>query len=101
MIGTVRNTFPAQPDARSRMRLVNTLYGFQMYVDSKDYMVSNNIAITRTWEPNYINLIGHIVKPGNKVLNLGSQSGLEALVMGKIIGPTGHLYIFEPYTFSH
>lgn len=35
------------------------------------------------------------------MLNLGSQSGLEALVMGKIIGPTGKLFIFEPYTFSH
>ena len=34
-------------------------------------------------------------------MNLGSQSGLEALVMGKIIGPTGKLFIFEPYSFSN
>lgn len=47
-----------------------------MYVDSKDYMVSNSITASGTWEPGYINLIGHLVKPGNKVINLGSQSGL-------------------------
>lgn len=34
-------------------------------------------------------------------MNLGSQSGLEALVMGKSIGPEGKLFIFEPYSFSN
>ena len=72
-----------------------------MYVDSKDTMVSSQIAGSGTWEPGYIALIGHIVKPGNNVLNLGSQSGLEALVMGKIVGPKGKLFIFEPYSFSN
>lgn len=35
------------------------------------------------------------------MLNLGSQSGLEALIMGKIVGPTGKLFIFESYSFSN
>ena len=35
------------------------------------------------------------------VLNLGSQSGLEALVLGKIIGPEGKMFIFEPYNVSN
>lgn len=52
------------------------MYGFDMYVDAKDYSVSNLITATGTWEPQNINLIGHIVKPGHNVLNLGSQSGL-------------------------
>jgi hypothetical protein len=47
-----------------------------MYVDSLDGTVSNMIRASGTWEPNYINLIGHIVKPGDNVMNLGSQSGL-------------------------
>ena len=72
-----------------------------MYVDSNDATVSNLIAISGTWEPEYIQLIGNIVKEGDNVINLGSQSGLEALVMGKIIGPTGRLFIFEPYSFSN
>lgn len=72
-----------------------------MYVDSLDGTVSSTITYSGTWEPNYISLIGTIVKPGNSVMNLGSQSGLEALVMGKIVGPTGKLFIFEPYSFSN
>lgn len=83
------------------MKLVKTNYGFDMYVDSKDQTVSKIIINTGTWQPHFINLIGHLVKPGDNVLNLGSQSGLEAIVMGKIIGPTGKLFIFEPYSFSY
>lgn len=65
-----------------------------MYVDSMDTMVSFTISNAGTWEPNFISLIGKIVKPGNNVLNLGSQSGLEALVMGKIVDPKGKVFIF-------
>jgi FkbM family methyltransferase len=46
-------------------------------------------------------LIGNIVKPGNNVVNLGSHIGFEAIIMGKIIGPTGRMFIFEPYVVSH
>lgn len=73
-----------------------------MYVDSRDITVSQKISIEGTWEPHYINLIGHLLKAEDNVLNLGSQSGLEAIIMGKIIQPGGgKLFIFEPYSFSH
>lgn len=65
-----------------------------MYVDSQDSSVSNLISISGTWEPENINLIGHIIKKGDNILNLGAQTGLQALVMGKIIGPTGRLFVF-------
>ena len=78
-----------------------TNYGFSMYVDDQDGLVSGVIASAGTWEPHFINLIAHILKPGDYALNLGSQSGLEALVIGKLVGSTGKLFIFEPYSFSN
>ena len=72
-----------------------------MYVDNTDKAVSTSIAKRGTWEPHYIKLIGHIVKPGMNILNLGSQSGLEAIIMGKLIGPQGKLFIFEPFEVSN
>ena len=56
-----------------------------MVVDSKDGMVSKYLINQGTWEPKKISLIGHIVKTGDNILNLGSQSGLEAIIMGKLI----------------
>lgn len=52
------------------------MYGIDLFVDSVDITVSRLIMTKGFWEPGYINLIGHIVKPGFNVLNLGSQSGL-------------------------
>lgn len=56
-----------------------------MYVDVMDNTVSRFIANTGTWEPSLINIITKIVKKGDSVLNVGSQSGLEAIIMGKIV----------------
>jgi hypothetical protein len=71
---------------KTREKLVMTNYGFSMYVDDQDGLVSGVIASAGTWEPHFINLIAHIIKPGDYALNLGSQSGLEALVIGKLVG---------------
>lgn len=46
-------------------------------------------------------MMGRFVKSGDTVLNLGSQTGLESLVFAKIIGDTGKMYIFEPYSVSN
>lgn len=70
-----RNYNPPQPQG-AREKVVRTAYGFDMYIDPKDSTVSMIIQSSGTWEPEYINLMGHIVNPGDYVLNLGSQTGL-------------------------
>jgi protein-L-isoaspartate O-methyltransferase len=69
-----------------RELLVDTIYGFNVYVDSLDATVSKTIANSGTWEPHMISLIATLVKPGDSILNIGSHVGLEAIIMGKIIG---------------
>ena len=36
-----------------------------------------------------------------KVLNIGAQVGLEAIIMGKIIGEEGRMFVVEPYSISY
>lgn len=36
-----------------------------------------------------------------KVLNVGAQVGLEAIIMGKIIGEEGRMFVVEPYSISY
>jgi tRNA A58 N-methylase Trm61 len=72
-----------------------------MYVDKRDKFVSQDIRKYGSYQGANSYLIGELVNPGNKVLNVGSQTGQEALVMAKVIGPTGKLFIFEPYWFSN
>lgn len=35
------------------------------------------------------------------MLNVGAQTGLEAVVMGKLVGAKGRLFVVEPYSFSY
>ena len=46
--------------------------------------------------------MARFVKEGDSFLNVGSHVGLEAAVIGKIVGNTsGKLYIFEPFSLSY
>ena len=38
------------------------------------------------WDSAAVHTMVLFIKPGMKVLNLGPQTGLEAIIMGKIIG---------------
>jgi FkbM family methyltransferase len=44
--------------------------------------------------------MARFVKEGHTVLNIGSHVGLEAMVLGKIAGPKGKLFIMEPFSIS-
>ena len=69
-----------------------------MVIDSRDLSASKHIKLVGFYPgiQNYIRL----VKEGDIVLNIGVHIGLEAMIMGKIIGPTGKIYMFEPYQIS-
>ncbi len=72
-----------------------------MIVDQRDALVSRMISNYGVWEGGMAYLMKKIVKEGDHVLNLGSQSGMEALMMAQKVGPTGKVFIFEPYSFSY
>jgi FkbM family methyltransferase len=59
-------------------------------------MVSRLIASSGTWEAHILRAMARFIKPGSRILNAGSHIGLEAITLGRIAGPTGQLYIFEP-----
>lgn len=65
-----------------------------MFVDGKDGLVSRMIMNYGVWEPGLANLMKHLVKPGDNVLNLGSQSGMEAIMLARQIGEKGKVFIF-------
>lgn len=79
-----------------RELLVSTMYHVDVIVDPQDKGVSRVIMDIGTWEPRNIRLMSRFVKTGSTVLNIGSHIGLEAIIMGKIAGPTGRLFVLEP-----
>ena len=39
-----------------------------------------------TFDPESINLLGRLLRPGYKILNLGAHAGLEAIIAANIVG---------------
>jgi tRNA A58 N-methylase Trm61 len=76
---------------------VTSIYdGVNVVIDALDRDVSRVISATGTWEAYILRAMARFVKPGSRILNAGSHIGLEAITLGRIAGPTGQLYIFEP-----
>lgn len=59
--------------------MINTRYGFQLYGDALngtgEYM-TNTMIKTGTFDPEGINLMGRLLRPGFKFLNLGAHTAL-------------------------
>lgn len=67
-----------------------------MIVDLTDQTVSRVIREKGLWQSDIMHLLALFVEPGMKVLNVGPQTGLEAIMIGRLIGEKGSLYLVEP-----
>ena len=76
--------------------MVPTIYNLDIVVDDLDGVVSRTIKETGTWEPRNIRTMAKFLSEGGTVLNIGAHIGLEAIVLGRGVGPKGRVFIFEP-----
>jgi len=47
------------------------------------------------WEPEMVEFLSRIVRPGQTVMDLGAESGYFALLFSRLVGDKGHVYAFE------
>ena len=58
--------------------------------------IKGTLAKGLVWEPHVVrNLQAHVV-PGSVALDVGAYIGTHALLMGRLVGPEGRVYAFEP-----
>ena len=58
--------------------------------------IKGTLAKGLVWEPHVVrNLQAHVV-PGSVALDVGAYIGTHALLMGRLAGPQGRVYAFEP-----
>jgi FkbM family methyltransferase len=73
------------------------LEGYRMRVD----WTKHRSFAYGTWEPEVVEVILSQVKPGMTVLDIGAHSGFYALLLSKLVGPTGKVIAFEPLPSNH
>ena len=76
-----------------RLEQVETTSGFRMYLDEPD---SLRLSVTREFEPSETRFFRGHVQPGQVVVDVGANIGYFTLLFARQVGPTGHVYAFEP-----
>jgi FkbM family methyltransferase len=72
------------------------VYGHHMLLDPDDAILSPYICQHSYYEQFETELIQRIVRPGNRVLDIGANIGYYTLHFARLVGPQGHVFAFEP-----
>ena len=58
--------------------------------------IKRDLARGLVWEPHVIRSLQEHVAPGSVALDVGAYIGTHSMLMGRLAGPQGHVYAFEP-----
>ena len=68
---------------------------FLVEPESND-LIKGKISNAEVWEPHVVANIERYVVPGSVALDIGAYIGTHAMLMGRLVGPAGRVYAFEP-----
>jgi len=79
----------------SHRYLTTTTYGHKIYLDTRDVSLTPHLIINGYWELWITRCIESYLRPGMRVLEVGSNCGWYTLLIADKIGPEGKLIAFE------
>ena len=87
-----RDTFCYLGDNRA---LTLTHRGHKMYLDTRDIGMTPHIALHGTWEDEVEAALARLVKPRQRIIEVGANMGYHTVAMAHAIGPGGDLHAIE------
>jgi FkbM family methyltransferase len=85
---------PAKKD--NAVHLVASFDGGLINVDTSS-SIEYHLLFRGCHEPEIVNLIKQVVRPGNFCLDIGANIGAHTLLMARMAGSTGHVIALEPH----
>jgi len=73
--------------------------GLRFWFDTGDREMGLVMAMNR-YEPEVLELMKATIRPGMRCIDAGANTGYYTCIMGKMVGPTGKIYAFEPMPSS-
>lgn len=72
------------------------LHGYQMRLDLSNWADRMTYFLGRYYELNVQLLLKAVVRPGDRVVDIGANVGMITLMAARVVGPGGHVDCFEP-----
>lgn len=63
--------------------------------------IKGNLANGLIWEPHVVRSLEEHIRLGTVALDVGAYIGTHAMLMGRLVGPEGRVYAFEPQRKLH
>lgn len=82
--------FPDTPTVRQ-----TKFHGFDLLVWANEY-IGRRILTVGSFEKDEMDRLPSFVKPGDVCIDVGANIGLHTLSLSRAVGPTGHVFAFEP-----
>jgi len=77
--------------------VVPTVLGFSVYAEPRvGKGVEQALYYEGIYEAGTLHVLQHLLRPGNTFVDVGANIGLMSLASARAVGPTGHVYAFEP-----
>jgi FkbM family methyltransferase len=80
--------------------IVPTALGFRIFVRLNEMGVSRPILMD-DYETAAVQLFESLVKPGDRVFDIGANIGFHTMVLSKLVGPDGEVWAFEPVNYLY
>lgn len=90
------NVFCPPGKKGTAQQLITTFDGGLINIDTSS-SIEYNILFRGCHEPEIVNLIRHVVRPGDVCLDVGANIGAHTLVMAQSVGPKGRVVAIEPH----
>ena len=73
------------------------IHGVRIVVpDSLDLITCYVLREQQDWFEDEIKFLRRLLRPGQKVIDIGANFGVSPLSMAHTVGPTGRVWAFEP-----
>jgi FkbM family methyltransferase len=79
-------------------RVIRTVEGMTFELDLGE-LIDVGVFLQR-YEPDVVSLIERLTRPGWTVLDIGANIGAHTLRFGRLVGPSGRVYAFEPMEYA-
>ena len=66
------------------------------FIDDPTDMIKQVIVAGYAWERHLVELLEEHIEPGSVAIEVGAHIGSHTVLMGRLVGPWGRVYAFEP-----